>query len=96
MTILYCRKIYNHETDILALFEKIIKEIPGQIENRNSTYWVSNPVNISENFADKWRTDKKKQEAFFDWVKKVNADYTKLMKCQTSEELLACLYSMFG
>ena len=89
-------KIYNHEIDILTLFEKIIKEIPERIENRDGTYWVSNPVNSSENFADKWKNDKKKQEAFFDWVRKVNSDFTKLMKCQTSDELLSCLYSMFG
>lgn len=89
-------RIYNHETDILTLFEKIIKEIPNKIENRDGTYWVSNPVNIGENFADKWKNDEKKQEAFFDWVKKVNSDFTKLMKCQTSNELLSCLYSMFG
>ena len=89
-------RIYDHEIDILTLFEKIIKEIPNRIENRDGTYWVSNPVNLSENFADKWKNDKKKQEAFFDWVKKVNSDFTKLMKCQTSDELLSCLYSMFG
>lgn len=89
-------KLYNHETDLVELFEKIIKNIANQIENRQGVCWVSNPVNAAENFADKWKTEPKKKEAFFDWLHKVNADFSKLIASQTSDELLNCLYGMFG
>ena len=89
-------KIYNHETNILELFEKVIKNIIYKIENRDGIYWVANPVNPSENFADKWISDKKKQQAFFGWLKKINDDFVKLINCKTNDELLACLYTMFG
>lgn len=89
-------KLYNHETDLVDLFENIIKNVAGQIENRMGVYWVPNPVNAMENFADKWRTEPKKKDAFFDWLHKVNADFNKLMKSQTSNDLLNCLYAMFG
>ena len=89
-------KIYNHETDILTLFEKVLKELPLHIENRNDTYWVPNPVNPGENFADKWKTEKKKQSAFWDWYKKINFDYKTLLESKTKNDLLNNLYSMFG
>ena len=63
---------------------------------RDRVYWVPNPVNATENFADKWRAEPKKKEAFFDWLHKVNADFNKLTKSQTSNDLLNCLYAMFG
>lgn len=88
--------LYNHEIDYVELFGKVIKNAISQIENRYGVYWVRNPVNATENFADKWRTDKNKQKAFFDWLAKVKSDFNKLLASQTRNELLNCLYSMFG
>lgn len=89
-------KLYDHETDYVGLFEKIIKHFAQQIENRSGVYWVANPVNTAENFADRWISDPKKREAFFEWLHKVNADFSELLSSKTSKELLSKLYSMFG
>ena len=85
-------KLYDHETDYVELFEKIIKRFAQQIENRSGVYWVANPVNAAENFADRWISDLKKREAFFEWLHKVNADFSKLLTSKTSKELLSNLY----
>lgn len=89
-------KIYNYETNLVEAFERIIKNLTSQIENKGGKLWVENPVCPEENFAEKWNDDHNKASAFSLWVKKINADYIKLIQSQTRNELLYNLYVMFG
>jgi hypothetical protein len=36
--------------------------------------WIGTPVNIEENFADKWPECKEKQDNFYNWMKQVRLD----------------------
>ena len=88
--------LYEQETDLVEFFGKVIEQVPTQIQNRSGILWVPNPVNPNENFADKWQSDPSKKLAFFDWIKKLSADYKKLLAATNSTELLNLLYAMFG
>lgn len=41
------------------------------MKNRNGKWWVQNPVDPDENFADKWNEYPERREAFMQWLKKV-------------------------
>ena len=39
---------------------------------------VENPVNPSENFADRWKPDNNKEKNFYDWIAKLQADINRI------------------
>jgi len=44
--------------------------------NANGDYYIPNPVNPGENFADRWANEPKKAQRFFDWLRAVKATYS--------------------
>lgn len=62
---------YNNEADTLEALVGIVTSMPDFIEEKNGVLWVANPVNPSENFADKWHEYPQRQEIFLDWLTKV-------------------------
>ncbi len=66
---------YNGEVTISEALRTILKLMGCYIENRNGTYWIQNPVNPNENFADKWAENITKASDFFDWLKRAQRDF---------------------
>lgn len=64
-------KAYNGEDTILDALQNIVNNMEIYIENRNGIYWVENPTNKYENFADKWESEPIKARNFFEWLLKV-------------------------
>lgn len=89
-------RLYSGETSIVDFLENVIKRICSIIENRNGTYWVTNPVDEKENFADKWAKEPIKKEKFYEWAEQISNDYQRLLAVNSRVELLNCLYDMFG
>ena len=52
------------------------------IENRDGVWWVPNPVNPMENFADKWAEKPRKAELFFNWLDQIEREYRDLLTDQ--------------
>lgn len=48
-------------------------------------WWINNPVNHEENFADKWPLEKQKQDNFFTWLEKAKSDFGALLNMDPSE-----------
>lgn len=46
---------------------QMVEAMPRFIEVRNGIKWIPNPVNPHENFADKWQSNKQKEQNFFHW-----------------------------
>jgi hypothetical protein len=62
-----------------ALYEVLVDvtaKIPGLVERRNGIYWVANPVQAEENFADRWRTHPSRDRRFFKWMEQAQSDFT--------------------
>jgi Adenylyl/Guanylyl and SMODS C-terminal sensor domain len=66
------------------------------IENRNGKWWVTNPVDPDENFADKWNEYPERREAFMHWLKKVEADFARLSRAETLPGGLTMLDESLG
>lgn len=78
-------KAYKKEVDIIEAITNILEDMPNHMdrkfsyEHNKDIWWISNPVNDEENFADKWPLESEngpeKEEAFFDWHKKAVKDF---------------------
>jgi hypothetical protein len=61
--------LYEAMADVTA-------KMPGLVEVRNGIYWVANPVQLDENFADRWRSHPLRSGRFFEWMEQVHLDIT--------------------
>ncbi len=58
--------------DVLA---DVTKRMHTFIECREGVWWVPNPVQPEENFADRWRERPQLADAFFEWMEHARADF---------------------
>lgn len=62
-----------------TLYEVLVdvtSKMPGLVERRNGVYWVANPVQPDENFADRWRAHPGREQRFFEWLEQAQLDFT--------------------
>jgi hypothetical protein len=71
-------RAYSGGGDLTGVMAEIAANMPNFIEKRGEVYWVANPVQPDENFADRWQTEPGRKEAFFDWIEEVHADFVSL------------------
>lgn len=70
-------RAYKNEEDIFEALTGVVDRMPSWIEYINGKWWVKNPVEEEENFADKWNyppDGERRRLAFLNWLKKVRAD----------------------
>lgn len=61
-------KAYNGEDNIYDAMKNIVNTMGKYVEMRDNKYWVANPVNSDENFADKWNKEPIKAIIFSEWL----------------------------
>lgn len=89
-------KAYRGETDIIEALLSVTPRMKDYIEEHDGVYYVCNPVNEDENFADKWKDHPERKEKFFDWLDKVVEDAEKALKIQNTTTLAKALGEGFG
>jgi hypothetical protein len=67
---------YNGEETIGQALTSILTGIDRHILERNGRYWIPNPTDPFENFADKWAEYPERAVAFFEWLKQARADFS--------------------
>lgn len=72
-------KAYNNQGNLLDALLAIVPGMRTSIENRKGDWWVENPVNPEENFADKWNETPRKQEVFFEWLDALEREHQELL-----------------
>lgn len=87
---------YQNEEDIFDALTGIAKRMPNFIENRNGRWWVQNPVDDGENFADKWNQYPERRSAFLDWLEKVSLDFSNVSKAASVGDGLIMLEESLG
>jgi hypothetical protein len=87
---------YQNEEDIFDALSGIVKRMPSFIENRGDVWWVQNPVDDGENFADKWNEYPERRTAFMVWLQKVSAEFSNLSKAATIDDGLNLLNESLG
>jgi hypothetical protein len=96
-------RLYNQEPDVYLALRNIVHRLQhhtglmegamsiqgGVIQRRaDGTWYIGNPVNGGENFADRWHLDgNARAEAFFQWVSWVNADLLEITQHQNFNTL---------
>jgi hypothetical protein len=95
-------RAYRNQRDVYDALTGIVQDLEanwgrgGYVENRNGRWWVANPVDPDENFADKWNEYPERREAFFQWLKKVGADFSSAARKQTLDEAAEEMSPLLG
>lgn len=65
---------YNGETGVYDALKRILEVMELYVKFEKGKYYLPNPSNTQENFADKWNNAPEKAKAFFDWLRKAKND----------------------
>ncbi|HIO02674.1 MAG: nucleotidyltransferase [Thalassospira sp.] len=66
---------YQQEDTITGALLSILERMDQFIERRGEDYWIANPSDPRENFADAWKKESSKHEHFYDWLETARADF---------------------
>lgn len=86
---------YRNEADLLDALQNIINGMTQHIENRNGITWIPNPVNPSENFADRWEHSKREMK-FKYWLQQVSRDLNTSIQKSDVFKMAESLKPTFG
>jgi hypothetical protein len=78
---------YNEETTIAGALQSILTNMDRYIEDHDGVAWVANPVNPSENFADKWVGEPKKRANFYTWLDQARRDFGLYLRASKYDEM---------
>ncbi len=87
---------YGNEDDITDTLVHIVEEMPKFITKQNGRSWVVNPVNPSENFAERWCDSQNREPRFMQWLAQLKKDIGKLLNSHDSDEMEGLLSALFG
>lgn len=87
---------YRNEADIGEALLNVVPRMRKCIEQRNGVFWVPNPVNPQENFADKWAEKPQKVQLFFEWLNDLEREYQYLLTDEGFEKIGNYLNGAFG
>ena len=87
---------YNNEASIGEAILNVVPCMRSHIEYRNGVFWVPNPVNPQENFADKWAEKPRKAQLFFQWLNNLEQEYRELLTDAGFEKVGGYLVEAFG
>lgn len=66
---------YGEESTITGALFSILSGMECYIEQRNGEYWIANPSDPRENFAEFWNDDQKLRDGFYDWLQTARTDF---------------------
>ena len=87
---------YDNETDVLEAILSSVPRMRKSIEKRGDVWWVPNPVNPNENFADRWAEDPRKADVFFEWLDAVERHHRQLLSTRDSKGATETVANTYG
>ena len=91
---------YENEADLVDALVNISAKMRGYVVKDIEGKWlILNPVNPKENFADKWADSESGyilENNFFDWLKRVEKDFSIENLSQDTEPLFESFKHSFG
>ena len=87
---------YDNEADLYEAILKIVPEMRRHIKVRDGVWWIENPVNPLENFADKWQEHPRKAQLFFEWLETMEAEYQHIITDDGFEKVGTYLSESYG
>lgn len=95
-------EVYRNEANPWLALENFVIAIENYattqaIRKRNGRWYIPNPTNLAENFADRWNDGGSgRAGAFFEWVSFLREDLLELRSLSTIQEINKQLQSTFG
>lgn len=93
-------KAYANQNNIYDAMVEILNNMEKYIEKKHvegkEIRWVANPVNPSENFADKWVDSKEKEENFYKWLRRAQYDLSSIMDKTGINKIAEGLSASYG
>ena len=90
-------KAYHGEKELLVGLTNVVTDLEkGITKGQDGIYWVANPVNPEENFADKWEAHPKRKANFFKWLVAVKQDLNNILDGSVKQIILKRLQRSFG
>lgn len=65
---------YNGEIGVYDALKKVLEKMETFIKIDGGKYYIPNPGNPQENFADKWNSEPAKAKTFFSWLNRAKKD----------------------
>ncbi|MDD9863254.1 MAG: nucleotidyltransferase [Gammaproteobacteria bacterium] len=87
---------YNNEGELYNALKSITQGMSKYIEKRNGQWWVQNPVDDGENFADRWNEYPARHKAFQKWLDKLREDFTRVYVIDSTQEAINLLNTSIG
>ncbi len=84
------------EDDLGAALMSILSNMDRYVERRNYEYWIPNPIDPKENFADKWQDHPDRRQAFFDWLEQARSDFASVLSPTSGELQKGTLTGVLG
>ena len=89
-------KAYDNESNLYDAILKIVLGMREHIEQRAGVWWIVNPVNPLENFADKWQECPRKAKLFFEWLDAIEAEYRNIITDEGFRKVGTYLAESYG
>ncbi len=61
-----------------SVLVEVLTRMPQFVQKRDGVWWVPNPVQPAENFADRWREHPELAGSFFAWLSQARSDFLSL------------------
>ncbi|MCL4205070.1 MAG: nucleotidyltransferase [Pirellulaceae bacterium] len=90
-------RAYRNQPNLYEALVSVATTMHEYIEKRDDgKWWVQNPVDEGENFADKWNEYPKRREAFFNWLEQVRDDFVSASQTESLIKSAAALSPALG
>lgn len=83
-------------SDLYDQFIYTISHMNDYIEKNGSIYFIKNPVDAKENFADKWQTHPERETEFFEWMNLIQEQCKSLEYADDMIKQAKIFKQMFG
>lgn len=89
---------YQNEADLFEVISNIINGMTDlrNIRDQRGIYYIPNPTNPDENFADKWNEDSNLPKAFLAWLGQLRSDIGIAIELKDLSETKKFLGPIFG
>jgi hypothetical protein len=78
--------VYDNNPNLYLALNNIVQNMAQYIEERDGEFWVENPINHKENFADKWNKYPQRAKNFISWLKQARLEFS-AMQTETVDKI---------
>jgi hypothetical protein len=87
---------YGEEATIIGALLSILSGMDRYVQQRGNEYWIPNPSDPRENFAEFWKDEPKRKDAFYDWLETARTDFDTAAEQNDVEEFVDALSPRMG